>query len=76
MAAGCLAKGRSSSPALNLEMQASLAVLLGADLCHLSAFIASGGNASDDPTRDRPIRGPVEPWPECWSSCWTAGRSC
>ena len=56
VAAGALAKGRSSSPSINLELQASLAILLGSDLYHASAFVASGDNAADDPTRDRPLR--------------------
>jgi len=65
VAAGALAKGRSSSPSLNAELQTSLPDVLAADLYHLSAFVPSGRNAADDPTRDRPLRAPsrsMPPW--------------
>ena len=59
VAAGCLVKGRSSSPALNLELQPSRAILLGSDAYLHYVWIPTHANPADDPARDKPVRPPA-----------------
>ena len=68
VALGAVAKGRAASPALNEELQQGLPNLLGAGLYPAGPWLPSATNPSDDPTRDREVRAPVEPLPEWWQS--------
>eukprot|EP00438_Fugacium_kawagutii_P035056 Skav236663 [mRNA] locus=scaffold338:109507:114366:- [translate_table: standard] len=63
----CLVKGRSSSPALNSQLQKSLPTMLGGGLWGSYGFVPSLANVADDPTRDRAVRAPSEPVPP-WMS--------
>ena len=55
---GCLAKGRSSSLALNAELLRGLPPLLAYNHYPGVDFVPTRLNPSDDPTRDRSLRGP------------------
>lgn len=62
---GCLIKGRSSSLALNQELQQSLPIHIGCGVINNSGFLPSAENVADDPTRHVELRKPVkvpEPW--------------
>ena len=48
------AKGRSSSPGLNQELELSVPTILGNDICTSELWVASAFNASDDPIRNVP----------------------
>jgi len=67
---GCLAKGRSASPKLNAKLQQSLPVVLGSGLYDRGAFVPSACNVADDPTRDRPVRGPARACPRWLADAW------
>eukprot|EP00438_Fugacium_kawagutii_P028398 Skav205711 [mRNA] locus=scaffold608:39645:43142:- [translate_table: standard] len=64
VALSCLVKGRSSSPHLNVMLQRSLPHLLGGGLYGNYGYVPSLANVADDPTRDVPIRDPVQGVPE------------
>ena len=55
---GALLKGRSSSPAINSRLRASLPGLLFFNLFPNYTYIGSEDNPSDDPTRGRRVRQP------------------
>lgn len=57
-------KGRSSSLALNQELQQSLGLHLGCGVINNSGYLPSRENPSDDPTRHVEIRKPAEPLPD------------
>ena len=57
---GCLIKGRSSSLALNQELQQSLAIHIGCGVINNSGFLPSAENVADDPTRHVELRRPVK----------------
>ena len=56
---GASAKGRSSSTALNAPLRGALPYLLGGDLYPGGLHTRSELNPADDPSRDRPVRGPL-----------------
>ena len=56
VAAGCLVKGRSSPPALNLELQPSLAILLGFGAYPHYVWNPTHANPADGPRHDKPVR--------------------
>lgn len=62
---GAWLKGRSSSVALNQELQQSLPVHLGCGMVSNCGYIPSEVNATDDPTRHVAVR-PPEKVPELW----------
>ena len=55
---GALLKGRSASFSLNSRLRSSLPGVLFFNLHPHYAYIASGDNPADDPTRMRPVRAP------------------
>lgn len=64
---GCTVKGRSASPALNRELQKSLAPVLGFGIYSTGAYARSAHNPADDPTRGRALGGPTIELPSWWS---------
>ena len=62
---GAWLKGRSSSVALNQELQQSLPIHLGCGMVSNCGYIPSEVNAADDPTRHCAVRAP-EKVPELW----------
>ena len=65
VSAGCIMKGRSSSPTINRFLSAGLPSLLGSDLYVYVAWIPSKFNPADDPTRATPLRAPSQELPDC-----------
>ena len=68
VATGSLVRGRSSSPAINAELQAGLPVLLGGDLYAEPFWTPSPTNPADHPTRGRSIPPPVAQLPPWWAA--------
>eukprot|EP00438_Fugacium_kawagutii_P018478 Skav222409 [mRNA] locus=scaffold4005:148863:154871:+ [translate_table: standard] len=67
---GAVNKGRSSSPALNKELQRSLPFCLGLGIYSFSGYTRTAFNPADDPTRGVPIRQSDVEVP----SWWLAGK--
>ncbi|OLP79985.1 hypothetical protein AK812_SmicGene39667 [Symbiodinium microadriaticum] len=65
---GALLKGRSSSGALNLCLQASLPGYFFFNLHPSFAFVASEDNPSDDPSRYKEVRAPSLPLPKWYAA--------
>ena len=63
VALGALVRGRSSSSSLNELLKAHLPTLLVYNIYSFLQYVPSGDNPSDDPTRDVPLRAPVETAP-------------
>ena len=63
---GCTVKGRSASPALNRELQKSLAHVLGYGIYSTGAYARSAHNPADDPTRGCRVRAPTIELPDWW----------
>ena len=61
---GALLKGRSSSLALNEQLQKSLPVHLGCGMVPSYGFLPSAENPADDPTRKVPLRAPSRKQPD------------
>ena len=70
---GALVKGPSSSTALNAKLKAALPFLLGQNVYLGCQYVPTAENVADDPTRDRPIRGPQVAAPE-WLAEAEKGR--
>ena len=70
---GCVQKGRSSSVALNQELQQSLANVLGNDIYSEGMFSDTKLNPADDPTRGAQIRGPSISEPAWWQTACKRG---
>lgn len=66
-ALGSLVKGRSSSRALNSELQRSLGHHFGSDVSDYHMYFDTKLNPADDPTRDQLLREPSVPLPGWWS---------
>ena len=60
---GAAAKGRSSSEALSRILQGSLGYILGGGLYPGGLHVYSGDNRGDEPSRDKPMRGPTKATP-------------
>lgn len=67
VALGALVKGRSSSKALNKELQRSLRPTLRSDIYGYHVYFDTKYNPADDPTRDHPLRRPELPLPPWWT---------
>ena len=63
---GAVLKGRSSSAAMNRELCRSIPTVLAYDTYSELMYFETAANRGDDPTRDRPIRGPSRRLPEWW----------
>ena len=70
VALGALLKGRSSSLAMNEQLQKSLAYYLGCGMVASYGFLPSAENPADDPTRHVPLRAPSSQQP-----LWLDGSS-
>lgn len=66
VALGAILKGRSSSAAMNRELCRSIPTVLAYDTYSELMYFETAANRGDDPTRDRPIRGPSRRLPEWW----------
>lgn len=60
VALGVWTKGRSSSLALNQELQQSLGIHIGCGMFGNAGFVPSEFNSADDPTRGAEVRGPTK----------------
>ena len=70
---GCLAKGRSSSPCLNRELERTLGDVLGLSLFSETVYFETSRNPADDPTRGQPVRAADMSLPPWWNDL-TLGR--
>ena len=64
MALAALVKGRSSSDRINALLEESLPTILRSDIYENYRYVPSLANGADDPTRDRPLRRPMEDPPD------------
>ena len=64
---GTVLKGRSSSAAMNKELSRSIPTVLAYDTYVELMYFETAANRSDDPTRNKDIRGPSRPLPGWWS---------
>lgn len=70
---GAAAKGRSSSFAISRILQGSLGFVIGGNLYPGGLHCYSAANRADDPSRDRPVRGPTKK-PPGWLCSLQAGK--
>ena len=66
VALGCLLKGRSASPHLNQELQASVPHVLGGGIYSYFLYIPTSINPADGPSRCQDIPAPLDRPPKWW----------
>eukprot|EP00438_Fugacium_kawagutii_P006451 Skav204515 [mRNA] locus=scaffold3201:99100:106360:+ [translate_table: standard] len=64
---GSVLKGRSSSTAINRELEQSIPTLLCYDWYSEGIYFETASNPADDPTRSREIRKPTRNLPDWWT---------
>lgn len=71
---GAASKGRSSSPAISRVLQGTMAYIIGGNLYPGLLHCYSSENRADDPSRNRPLRGPSKELPR-WLTALERGDS-